>query len=108
MCILSTNEGGSFITRAIHAIACRQHLTSWVGNKLIANVFVVLASLLEVEVIDRLTLTAMDFKAGAGKLIMFYDGEKVKCGRGVIFLTSVTGHGDIWKKITIKGILDKI
>lgn len=55
-----------------------------------------------------MTLAAMDFAVGTGKLIMFHDGEKVKCGRNVNFLTTITGYGDIWKEITIMDILDKI
>ena len=77
-------------------------------NKLVANIFVVPATLPEMKDIDRMTLAAMDFAVGTGRLIMFRDGEKGKCGRDVNFLTTVTGHGDIWKEITIMEILDKI
>ena len=50
----------------------------------------------------------MDEAVGEGKLILFHDGEKVKCGRGVNSLTTVTGRSDVWKKIKIVEILDMI
>ena len=55
-----------------------------------------------------MTLTEMDEAVGEGKLILFHDGEKVKCGRGVNSLTTVTGRSDVWKKIKIVEILDMI
>ena len=66
------------------------------------------AALPEVEDIDRMTLTEMDEAVGDGKLILFHDGEKVKCGRGVNSLTTVTGRSDIWKKIKLVETLDMI
>lgn len=66
------------------------------------------AALPEVEDIDRMTSSAMDAAVGAGKLILYHDGEKVKCGRGVNSLTTVTGRSDIWKKIKLVEILDMI
>lgn len=66
------------------------------------------AALPEVSDIDRLTPTAMDTAVGAGKLILCHDGEKVKCGRGINSLTTVTGKSDSWKKIKIVEILDMI
>ena len=66
------------------------------------------AALPEVEDIDRKTLVELDEAVGAGKLVLFHDGEKVKCGRGVNSLTTVTGRSDVWKKIKIVEILDMI
>lgn len=66
------------------------------------------AALPEVEDIDRLTPAAMDTAVSAGRLILCYDGEKVKLGRGVNSLTTVTGRSDAWKKIKIVEILDMI
>ncbi len=66
------------------------------------------AALPEVEDIDRKPLGELDTAVGAGKLVLFHDGEKVKCGRGVNSLTTVTGRSDIWKKIKIVEILDMI
>lgn len=66
------------------------------------------AALPEVEDIDRKTLVELDEEVGAGKLVLFHDGEKVKCGRAVNSLTTVTGRSDVWKKIKIVEILDMI
>ena len=41
------------------------------------------AALAEVEDIHRMTPVEMDAAVGAGKLILYHDGEKVKLGRGV-------------------------
>lgn len=66
------------------------------------------AALPEVEDIDRKTQVELDAEVGEGKLLLFHDGEKVKCGRGVNSLTTVTGRSDVWKKIKIVEILDMI
>jgi hypothetical protein len=66
------------------------------------------AALPEVEDIDRLTSLAMDTAVGKGQLILYHDGEKVKCGRGVNSLTTITGRSDIWKKIKIVELLDMV
>lgn len=66
------------------------------------------AALPEVDDIDRMTSAEMDTAVGAGKLVLYHDGEKVKCGRGVNSLTTVTGRSDIWKKIKIVELLDMI
>ena len=66
------------------------------------------AALPEVEDIDRKTQVELDAEVGEGKLVLFHDGEKVKCGRGVNSLTTVTGRSDVWKKIKIVEILDMI
>ncbi len=62
----------------------------------------------EVTEIQRLTSLEMDAAVGAGKLILYHDGEKVKFGRGVNSLTTVTGKSDIWKKIKIVELLDMV
>lgn len=66
------------------------------------------AALPEVEDIDRLTSLEMDTAVGRGQLILYHDGEKVKCGRGVNSLTTVTGRSDVWKKIKIVELLDMV
>ena len=53
-------------------------------------------------------LVEMDAAVGAGKLILYHDGEKVKLGRGVNSLTTTEGKGDVWKKIKLVEILDMI
>ncbi|WP_295581106.1 phage tail sheath C-terminal domain-containing protein [uncultured Oscillibacter sp.] len=60
----------------------------------------------EVTDIRRMTLAEMDEAVGAGKLILYHDGEKVKLGRGVNALTTVTGKSEVWKKIKIVELLD--
>ena len=37
----------------------------------------------EVDDIDRLTSLEMDTAVGKGQLVLYHDGEKVKCGRSV-------------------------
>ena len=64
------------------------------------------AALPEVKDITRMTSLEMDTAVGAGKLVLYHDGEKVKCGRGVNSLTTITGRSDIWKKIKIVECLD--
>lgn len=66
------------------------------------------AVLPEVEDIHRMTPVEMDTAVGAGKLILYHDGEKVKLGRGVNSLTTAEGKGDVWKKIKIVETLDMI
>ena len=72
------------------------------------NQSITYAALPEVEDIDRMTTAEMDAAVGAGKLILYHDGEKVKCGRGVNSLTTVTGRSDVWKKIKIVELLDML
>lgn len=72
------------------------------------NQSITYAALPEVEDIDRMTAAEMDAAVGAGKLILYHDGEKVKCGRGVNSLTTVTGRSDVWKKIKIVELLDML
>jgi len=72
------------------------------------NQSITYAALPEVEDIDRMTAAEMDAAVGAGKLILYHDGEKVKCGRGVNSLTTVTGRSDVWKKIKLVELLDML
>lgn len=64
------------------------------------------APLPEVRDITRMTAGEMDTAVGAGKLLLYHDGEKVKLGRAVNSLTTVTGKSDAWKKIKIVELLD--
>lgn len=66
------------------------------------------APLGEVEDVTRLTDEEMDTAVGAGKLLWFYDGEKVKLGRAVNSLTTLTGKSDQWKYIKIVDIIDTV
>ena len=66
------------------------------------------AALPEVEDIHRLTPLEMDAAVGAGKLILYHDGEKVKCGRGVNSLTTAAGKSGVWKKIKLVELLDMV
>lgn len=51
----------------------------------------------------------LDAELDAGKLALYYDGEKVKIGRGVNSLQTVTkGKGNPWKKIRVVEIMDTI
>lgn len=67
------------------------------------------APLTEVSDVTRLTKEAMDTAVDAGKFIIFYDGEKVKVGRGVNSLQTITGtKGESFKKIKIVEAVDMI
>ena len=66
------------------------------------------APLAEVRDVDRLTEAALDAAVGTGQLVLFWDGEKVKTGRAVNSLTTVTGKSDEWKKIKIVELLDMV
>lgn len=67
------------------------------------------APLPEVSDVERLTKEAMDTAIDSGKFIIFYDGEKVKVGRGVNSLKTTTGtKGDAFKKIKIVEAVDMI
>ncbi len=66
------------------------------------------AALPEVEAVTRLTPTELDAAVGRGELVLYHDGEKVKLGRGVNSLTTITGRSDIWKKIKLVECLDMI
>lgn len=67
------------------------------------------APLREVTDVDRLTKETMDTAIGAGEFIIFYDGEKVKVGRGINSLqTTTSSKGDAFKKIKIVEAIDMI
>ncbi|MDD3173582.1 MAG: phage tail sheath C-terminal domain-containing protein [Herbinix sp.] len=67
------------------------------------------AVLPEVIDVDRLTKDEMDSAVEAGKFIIFYDGEKVKIGRGVNSLQTTTqDKGEAFKKIKIVEAVDMI
>lgn len=61
------------------------------------------------ELSDCTRLTDIDTPVDEGKLIIFYDGEKVKVVRGVnSFVTTVDGKGKSFKKIKIVEAMDMI
>lgn len=65
------------------------------------------APLPEVSDVDRLTKSNMDTAINAGKFIIFYDGEKVKVGRGVNSLQTTTStKGESFKKIKVVEAVD--
>ncbi len=67
------------------------------------------AILPEVSDVDRLTKSQMDDAIDSGEFIIFYDGEKVKVGRGVNSLQTLTqDKGEIFKKIKIVDTVDMI
>lgn len=67
------------------------------------------APLYEVTDIARLTKDEMDAAIDTGKFILFYDGEKVKVGRGINSLQATTADkGDAFKKIKIVEAVDMI
>lgn len=66
------------------------------------------APLSEVEDVTRLSKTDMDTAVGAGKLLAFWDGEKIKLGRAVNSLTTITNKSDDWKYIKIVETLDML
>lgn len=67
------------------------------------------APLPEVSDIDRLDKAATDAAIDAGQFVLYYDGVKVKAGRGVTSLTTVTeATGKGCKKIKIVEIRDLV
>lgn len=63
------------------------------------------------EAVDctKYTKQQLDTMVGSGKFVIFWDGEKVKCGRAVNSLTTVTqDKGDQFKKIKIVECMDMI
>ena len=65
------------------------------------------APLTEVTSVDTLTKNAIDTAIEAGKFVIFYDGEKVKVGRGVNSLQTTTeDKGNAFKKIKIVEAVD--
>lgn len=58
---------------------------------------------------DRMTEAELDEAVDAGKLVFFWDGEKVKICRGVTsFITTTTTKGDAFKKIRLVEFMDMI
>lgn len=67
------------------------------------------APLEEVDDVERLSAAALDAAVDAGKFVLFFDGVKVKTGRAVTSLTSVTEDApEDLKKIKIVEIIDLI
>lgn len=67
------------------------------------------AHLPEVTDVDRLTKDELDDAIDAGELVIFYDGEKVKVGRGINSLQTITqDKGEAFKKIKIVEAVDMI
>jgi len=67
------------------------------------------ALLPEVSDVDRLTKSQMDEAIDSGEFIAFYDGEKVKVGRGINSLQTLTQEkGETFKKIKIVETVDMI
>lgn len=67
------------------------------------------AELPELSDCTRLTKAEMDTAVNAGKFIVFYDGEKIKVGRGVnSFQTTTSDKGEQFKKIKIVEAMDMI
>ena len=67
------------------------------------------APLPELSDVKRLNKEQQDEAVGAGKLILVWDGRKVKVSRGVnSFVTTVEGMLDSFKKIKIVEIMDLI
>lgn len=67
------------------------------------------APLTEVTDCTRLTKAEMDSAVDAGKLIVWFDGEKVKTARGVNSLTTLTGDkGASFQKIKLVDAMDMI
>jgi hypothetical protein len=67
------------------------------------------ALLPEVTDVDRLTKEDMDNAIDDGEFIIFYDGEKVKAGRGINSLQTTTqDKGEAFKKIKIVEAVDMI
>lgn len=67
------------------------------------------APLPEVNDVDRLTKEEMDDAIDKGEFIIFFDGEKVKVGRGINSLQTTTqDKGEAFKKIKIVEAVDMI
>lgn len=67
------------------------------------------ATLDEVDDVERLTKEQQDAAVAAGKLILFYDAEKVKIGTAVTSFTTTTSEkGDSFKKIKLVDTMRQI
>lgn len=60
------------------------------------------------EIAPKLTKSQADTQIDAGKLVLYYDGEKTKIGRGVTSLTTTTSIPESYKKIKIVKVADTI
>ena len=67
--------------------------------------FAVLDDVTACEDLDRKSVEAA---IDAGKFVLFDDGEKIKVGRGVTSLTTLTGKQSPWKKIRVVETMDMI
>lgn len=67
------------------------------------------APLPELTDVKRLNREEQDAAVGAGKLILVWDGRKVKVSRAVnSFITTIDGMGDSFKKIKLVELMDLI
>lgn len=67
------------------------------------------APLSEVSDVKRLERDELDTAVEAGKFVLFHDGEKVKVGRGVTSLTTMTpDKGQVFQKIKVMETVDMI
>ena len=67
------------------------------------------AILNDVTECEKKKKTELDAEIDAGKLVLYYDGEKVKVGRGVNSLQTVSKEkGNPWKKIRVVESMDMI
>jgi hypothetical protein len=67
------------------------------------------APLAEITAIDSATKDEVEEKIGKGEFVLWFDGEKVKVGRGVnSFITTTQDKGDQFKKIKIVETVDMI
>lgn len=71
-----------------------------------STTFSVLPDVSECTIMER---SALDAAIEAGKLVLYYDGEKVKVARGVNSLTTTApDKADPWKKIKVVEVMDMI
>jgi hypothetical protein len=67
------------------------------------------AAIPEITDVDRLTKNDLDTALNSGKFVIYYDGEKVKVGRGINSLQTTTeDKGEAFKKIKIVEAVDMI
>lgn len=60
----------------------------------------------EVSSVKKLSKKELDDAVDAGELVAFFDGEKVKLGRGVNSLTTLGTKTEQWKKIRVVDVMD--
>ena len=73
------------------------------------NESVTYKALPELDGCEKLSMSALDTAIDAGKLCVFWDGEKVKVARGVnSFVTTTATMGNQFKKIHVVDIMDMI